>query len=203
MKYVFTQILQDEIDILVDLAGTYRWKPSGAIWRKSRPHPSHLSGYYGTTGLPQVDYWVTDDVLHPLKNDLNDPCTEERWRLDRCYVSYRPLPTAPPVKSHPALKHKQLHLAVSIRAAKLHHKQHQIGWLCSMHYQIQNYFLKAKIWEQVERERILNAISGDGISKRTARNEGPQSKPGRTSCFLQRCGHRAGHLPLHRLHHHC
>ena len=99
-----SQILQDEIDILVDLAGHTAGNRLALFAAKAAPIQATYLGYYGTTGLTQVDYWVTDSMLHPPENDRHDPCSEERWRLDRCYVSYRPLPTAPPVQSPPCLE---------------------------------------------------------------------------------------------------
>ena len=103
-----TKILQDEIDILVDLAGHTAGNRLAIFGAKAAPIQATYLGYYGTTGLTQVDYWLTDKVLHPPKNDPDDPCTEKRWRLDRCYVSYRPLPTAPTVQRPPCLSSKSI-----------------------------------------------------------------------------------------------
>ena len=102
--------MQDEIDILVDLAGHTAGNRLALFGAKAAPIQATYLGYYGTTGLPQVDYWVTDEVLHPPENDEHDPCSEERWRLDRCYVTFRPLPTAPPVQAPPLRENKRVHL---------------------------------------------------------------------------------------------
>ena len=103
-EHCINQIMQDEIDILVDLAGHTAGNRLALFGAKAAPIQATYLGYYGTTGLPQVDYWITDEVLHPPENDDNDPCSEERWRLDRCYVSFRPLPTASRVQEPPCLK---------------------------------------------------------------------------------------------------
>ena len=95
------QILRDEIDILVDLAEHTAGNRLALLGAKAAPIQATYLGYYGTTGLPQVDYWITDPVLHPPDRDAEDPCTEKRWRLNRCYVSYRPLPNAPAVQPPP------------------------------------------------------------------------------------------------------
>ena len=95
------QILQDEIDVLLDLAGHTAGNRLALFGAKAAPIQATYLGYYGTTGLPEVDYWITDPVLHPPENDAFDPCSEER-RLSRCYVGYRPLPSAPVVQSHHA-----------------------------------------------------------------------------------------------------
>ena len=101
-EYCLAQILRDEIDILVDLAGHTAGNRLSLLAAKAAPIQATYLGYYGTTGLPQVDYWITDPVLHPPDRDAEDPCTETRWRLDRCYVSYRPLPQAPAVQPPPS-----------------------------------------------------------------------------------------------------
>lgn len=98
------QILRDEIDILVDLAGHTAGNRLTLFARKPAPIQATYLGYYGTTGLQQVDYWITDPTLHPLEDETKDPCSEERWRLPRAYVTYRPLPEAPAVAPLPMLK---------------------------------------------------------------------------------------------------
>ena len=50
-------------------------------------------------------------MLHPPENDQYDPLAE-RWRLERCYVSYRPLPTAPEVQRPPCITNKISHSEV-------------------------------------------------------------------------------------------
>lgn len=100
-----SQIQRDEIDILIDLAGHTAGNRLSLFAAKPAPIQATYLGYYGTTGLAQVDYWLTDAVLHPEHNDSEDPASEERWRLDRCYVAYRPLPSAPPVAAPPCLRH--------------------------------------------------------------------------------------------------
>ena len=70
------KILRDEIDILVDLAGHTAGNRLALLGAKAAPIQATYLGYYGTTGLPQVDYWITDPVLHPPDRDAEDPCTE-------------------------------------------------------------------------------------------------------------------------------
>jgi len=98
------QIQRDEIDILIDLAGHTAGNRLALFAAKPAPIQATYLGYYGTTGLKQVDYWITDEVLHPPERGNQDPASEERWRLDRCYVSYRPSPTAPEVRQPPCLE---------------------------------------------------------------------------------------------------
>ncbi|MBF0370010.1 MAG: tetratricopeptide repeat protein [Magnetococcales bacterium] len=88
----------DQIDILVDLAGhtinnrltTFTYKPA--------PIQATYLGYFATTGLKSMDYWITDTTIHP--QDDMQWTTESLYRLPRCYMCYQPRAGLPePVKS--------------------------------------------------------------------------------------------------------
>ncbi len=97
---VARQIHADGIDILVDLAGHTRGHRLGVFaWRPAPVQLSYL-GYCTTTGLEQMDYWLTDAVLTPA--DTVERTTERIWRLPRCWISYRPPADAPEVAERPA-----------------------------------------------------------------------------------------------------
>ena len=133
---------------------------------KAAPIQATYLGYYGTTGLAQVDYWLTDSVLHPPQLDALDPCTEERWRLDRCYVSYRPIPTAPKYKVHRAQQTSQLRSEVLTKAEKLHRKQ-QPHWMAVLNaVPNSKLLLKSKnLGEEVERQRVTTLFQGMGLAR--------------------------------------
>ena len=161
----YVQILQDEIDILVDLAGHTAGNRLALFGAKAAPIQATYLGYYGTTGLPQVDYWVTDALLHPPGSDEDDPCSEERWRLDRCYVSFRPLPTAPPVQGPPCLKTKVITFGSFNQSRKITPRtaSHWMGVLNAVPNS--KLLLKSKnLGEQVERERVENLFQEMGLS---------------------------------------
>ena len=159
------QILQDEIDILVDLAGHTAGNRLAVFSAKAAPIQATYLGYYGTTGLPQVDYWVTDNVLHPKEQDRNDPCSEERWRLDRCYVSYRPLPTAPPVQAPPCLKTRSITFGSFNQSRKITPRTAS-HWMAVLNA-IPNskLLLKSKnLGEEVERQRVATLFEAMGLA---------------------------------------
>ena len=150
-----SQILQDEIDILVDLAGHTAGNRLALFGAKAAPIQATYLGYYGTTGLTQVDYWVTDSMLHPPENDEHDPCSEERWRLDRCYVSYRPLPSAPPVQKPPCLEENTITFGSFNQSRKITPKTAS-HWMRVLNaIPSSRLLLKSKnLGEQVEQQRI-------------------------------------------------
>ncbi len=94
-------IQQDQIDILIDLAGHTKGNRLQVFGMKPAPVQATYLGYFATTGLPTIDYWITDRALHP--EDTLEKTAEEIWRLPRCYVSYQPFKHAPAVSPPPCL----------------------------------------------------------------------------------------------------
>jgi len=82
------QIHDDGIDVLVDLAGHTAHNRLLAFTYRPAPIQATYLGYFATTGLSAMDYWLSDAVLTP--QDTVERTTEEIWRLPRCCVSYAP-----------------------------------------------------------------------------------------------------------------
>jgi predicted O-linked N-acetylglucosamine transferase (SPINDLY family) len=85
----------DGIDILVDLSGHTSGNRLPVFLRKPAPVQATYLGYSDTTGLPTMDYWITDWVLHPF--DTQHLTSERIWRLPRCWIIYEPPANAPAV----------------------------------------------------------------------------------------------------------
>jgi len=98
---VIEQIKQDQIDILIDLAGHTDDNRLPIFFSKPAPIQASYLGYFATTGIPTIDYWITDHHLHPV--DTEEKTSETIWRLPRCYVAYQPSPEALEVNPLPAL----------------------------------------------------------------------------------------------------
>lgn len=159
------QIQRDEIDILIDLAGHTAGNRLPVLAAKPAPIQATYLGYYGTTGLEEVDYWITDNVLHPCEADGNDPCSETRWRLKRCYVSYRPLKTAPPVSPPPCLKQDKITFGSFNQTRKIT-KQTAQNWLAVLKAVPNScLMLKSKnLGEEVEQARVIQLFSELGLA---------------------------------------
>jgi len=87
----------DGIDVLVDLAGhshADRTRLKVFTWKPAPVQASYL-GYFATTGLTAMDYWISDTVAHP--EDSVEQAVETIYRLPRCCVSYQPPREAPAV----------------------------------------------------------------------------------------------------------
>lgn len=95
-------IRHHEIDILVDLAGHTAGGRLSVFALKPTPIQLTWLGYPDTTGLPQIDYRITDELADP-------PCshifyTEKQICLPCGFLCYRPPDFSPPVTNLPALK---------------------------------------------------------------------------------------------------
>lgn len=95
-------IQADQIDILIDLAGHTNGNRLKVFGIKPAPIQATYLGYFATTGLPTIDYWITDAVLHPA--ETKEVTSEKLWRLPRCYVTYDIFLDAPDVAPLPVEK---------------------------------------------------------------------------------------------------
>lgn len=93
------EIRNDRIDILIDLAGLTR--DSRLLAFTPRPAPVQMSyiGYPNTTGLPQIDYRITDWIADPEGTD--DDYTETLIRMPGCFLCYAIPNHAPDVEPGP------------------------------------------------------------------------------------------------------
>jgi predicted O-linked N-acetylglucosamine transferase (SPINDLY family) len=82
-------IRQDQIDILVDLAGHTGGNRLPVFARKPAPVQASYLGYLGTTGLAAIDYYITD--AHTDPPGLTEAHFQERLlRLPECAFCYQP-----------------------------------------------------------------------------------------------------------------
>lgn len=101
-KQVAEMILADKIDILVDLAGHTKDNGLGVMATKPAPIQVTWMGYPNTTGMPQVDYRITDQLADPP--ELHGYYTEKQVCLPDGFLCYRPPDFAPPLSPCPYTK---------------------------------------------------------------------------------------------------
>jgi predicted O-linked N-acetylglucosamine transferase (SPINDLY family) len=92
-------IQNDAIDVLVDLAGHTANNRLLAFTYRPAPIQATYLGFFGSSGLEAMDYWITDEVLHP--GDSPEKAAESIYRLPRCAFCYQPPADAPPVAPCP------------------------------------------------------------------------------------------------------
>ncbi|MBF0224715.1 MAG: tetratricopeptide repeat protein [Desulfobacterales bacterium] len=96
-------IYHDKIDILIDITGhtqnnrllVFAMKPSFVqiTWL----------GYPSTTGIPLIDYRITDNIADPI-GDTDKYYSEKLIRLPSGFLCYDPLNNAPDISDMPAIK---------------------------------------------------------------------------------------------------
>ena len=96
------RIRRDGIDILVDLSGHTANNRLQAFTHRPAPVQATWAGYVGTTGIPAIDYLISDPRQTPEGVDAH--YVERIVRLPDCYVCYEPPAYAPPVGPLPALR---------------------------------------------------------------------------------------------------
>jgi predicted O-linked N-acetylglucosamine transferase (SPINDLY family) len=99
---VLQAIVADEIDILIDCAGHTADSRVRVIGNRCAAVQALWLGYPTTSGLPAMDYRITDVVVDPPGFDAFS--TERLLRLPYSYYCYEPPPEAPPVELPPMLR---------------------------------------------------------------------------------------------------
>jgi predicted O-linked N-acetylglucosamine transferase (SPINDLY family) len=95
------EVLKDEIDILIDLAGHTGDGPLELFGRKPAPIQATWLGYPDTTGLKTIDYRIVDALTDP-PGESDDLATESLVRLREGFLCYRIPEGTPEVSALPA-----------------------------------------------------------------------------------------------------
>jgi len=156
------RIEADGIDVLVDLSGHTRHNRMGVFARRAAPVQAHYLGYFASTGLAEMDYWIGDEVLTPAGMD-GDFC-EQVWRLPRVWVSYDGKAEAPVPDWRPS-RDRAVCLGSFNNLGKLTPATLAL-WAKVLHALPEGkLLLKNKHLRDIDnRRRILDAMSGHGIS---------------------------------------
>ncbi len=89
------QMDKDGLDLLVDLVGHTSTNRAQVVARRAAPVQAMYLGYPGTTGLPNVDWIVGDDVVTPP--ELEHLYTEQVFRLPGTVFCFAPENHFPPL----------------------------------------------------------------------------------------------------------
>jgi len=98
-------IRNDEIDILIDLTGHTTHNRLDVFHLRAAPTQMSFLGYPNTTGVPNIDYRITDEVIDP-PSERNRYSTEKLLRIPGGMHCYQPvLSNLPDVGESPCKTH--------------------------------------------------------------------------------------------------
>jgi predicted O-linked N-acetylglucosamine transferase (SPINDLY family) len=95
-------IHRDGIDILIDLSGHTANNRLPAFAYKPAPIQASWLGYFATTGVSEIDYWIGDPHVTPAEDAQH--FTETLWPLADSYLCFTPPKEAAAVSTLPALE---------------------------------------------------------------------------------------------------
>ena len=81
-------IREAELDVAIDLSGWTGGHFLRGFLARLAPLQVNYLGYFATTGIPSMDYWVGDDGLFP--SPMQEWHTETVHRLPRCFIAWQP-----------------------------------------------------------------------------------------------------------------
>jgi len=110
-------IRHDQLDILIDLAGHSAHNRLDIMAQQAAPKQASWLGYVGTTGLPVIDYRLTDRIADPPGAEAN--YSEVLLRLPDAFFCYAPPAEAPEVGPLPALSQGHITFGSLNNPAKL------------------------------------------------------------------------------------
>ncbi|PTD97355.1 O-linked N-acetylglucosamine transferase family protein [Pseudothauera lacus] len=95
------RIHADGVHVLIDLSGHTAHHRLGVFSRKPAPVQLTWPGYFATTGLEEIDWFLADPVTAPAEDE--GYFTERVWRLPDTRLCFTPPVDAPPVAPLPLL----------------------------------------------------------------------------------------------------
>jgi predicted O-linked N-acetylglucosamine transferase (SPINDLY family) len=96
-------VQSDEIDILIDLAGHSSGNRLDVFRLKPAPIQITYLGYPNGTGIPEMDYRITDQISDP-PGSTEHLYVEELIRINPCFLTFEPPKDTPDVAVSPLFK---------------------------------------------------------------------------------------------------
>ena len=157
-------VRQDRIDILVDLSGHTEGNRLLAFARKPAPLQVTWNGYANTTGMPAMDYRITDALADPpgLTEHLH---TERLLRMPDVYMAFEPPDAAPEVNPLPALENGHVTFGSFNAITKLTPQVVQ-AWSRILRRLPAARLLLATVPSETSRIRILAMFARNGVDDR-------------------------------------
>ena len=154
-------IREDRIDILIDLSGHTRYNRLVVFQQRAAPVQAHYLGYFATTGLSEMDYWIADARL--VSEETEKHFSETVWKLPRAWVAYTGRNDAPAIQWEPRAD-GSVWLGSFNNLAKLTDQSIALWSKIVLALPHAKLFLKAKgLDEPLNLNRIQAAFSAQGV----------------------------------------
>ena len=168
-------IHQKGINILVDLSGHTDHNRLPIFSYKPAPVQVSWLGYFATTGLPEMDYFLGDPYLLPANEASH--FTETVWKLAETWLCLKPPQFQLPVSELPALKNGFITFGSFGNFSKINDKV-LITWASVLHrVPTAKLFIKSKqLGDAAQIEVVNKRFEKCGISTERLILEGPDSR---------------------------
>lgn len=161
---VAAKVVEDEIDILVDLAGRTQGHRLGVFALRPAPLQMTYLGYPTVTAVSAIQFRITDEWVDPLSEQWLE--NEQPLRLPKSYFCYRPDPRAPEVGSPPVFNRGYITFGCFNNYAKVSPKL-LTAWVTILNTVPQSrLLLKAQAYgDETVRQRVLAQFEHGGIER--------------------------------------
>jgi len=157
-------VKQDSIDILVDLAGHTGRKQMKIFALKPAPVQASYLGYPDTTGLPAMDYRITDILADPMGSDKWN--TETLARLSGCFLCYLPPAAAPEPGELPSRERGYITFGSFNNRAKINRTVVQVWSEILKALPLSRLIVKtSSLGEEQARDELLNLFVQNGVER--------------------------------------
>jgi predicted O-linked N-acetylglucosamine transferase (SPINDLY family)/glycosyltransferase involved in cell wall biosynthesis len=158
------KIHEDRLDILFELSGHTAYNRLPVLAMKPAPLQASYLGYPGTTGLPTIDFRITDALVDP-QGMTEKFHTERLIRLPRCAWCYEPDAISPDVGPLPAVRNGYISFGCFNNMAKLNRALFDMWAEILLKVPGSHLRLKAKtLTDEGVKEELKNYFSEKGIA---------------------------------------
>ena len=96
--HFLTKAIRDlNLDLAVDLSGWTHGNCAVSFLSRIAPVQINYLGYFGSTGIPSMDWWLGDKNLFPKV--MKQWHSEKIFRMPRCFIAWDPHPMLPESKA--------------------------------------------------------------------------------------------------------
>lgn len=156
-------IASQGLDVLVDLSGMTAGHRLGVLAHQPAPVQVNWLGYFGTSGLPTVDWVLADPLCLPPGEDVL--YRERVWRLPHSRFCMAPPEDAPEVSSLPALATGHVTLGSFQELAKLNDRVLTLwSWVLAALPQARLRIQSKRLSKPQEIARLRERLTATGIA---------------------------------------